>query len=282
MRRRATLALALAFALLALWETVNALVAPHRVASGEDWEAAAAEVRAGFHAGDLIAFAPAWSDQVGRAHLGDLMPREMVGRADDVHYARVWVVSVRGARAPDEEGTRVSSHQHGRVRVELWDRGRAAPDLYDFQAHLGDARITQVGDDGAEHPCYQDASGFRCAGTRVERRTLEVDYRPRLGILAPVDAGLTTRIELEHVPGAGVRGYTGIHDYYSRKSADGTVDFRVFCDGREVARAVASNASGWQPFAAPCGAPGPHTIRFEVASRAPAWRTFGFHAEATP
>ena len=66
-----------------------------------DWDAAAAEVRAGFQPGDLIVFAPAWSDAVGRLHLGDLIPPEMAARADESGYRRVWEVSIRGARAPE-------------------------------------------------------------------------------------------------------------------------------------------------------------------------------------
>jgi hypothetical protein len=282
MRRRATLAHAAAFALLALYEAANALLAPHRVASAADWDAAAAEVRAGFRDGDLITFAPYWADQIGRAHLGDLMPVEMIARSDDAHYARAWVVSIRGARSEAESGQLVSQTQHGRVRVALWDRGAAPKMAFDFRAHLADARVTQAGPDGGERPCYQDAGGFRCAGGRVERRTLEIDYRPRLGILVPVDPGLTTRLEFQNVPGRGVRGYTGIHDYYARKSADGKVDFQVFVDGRAVASATTGNASGWLPFRAAAGDGPTHTVRFEVSSHAPAWRSFGFHAEMEP
>ena len=162
--------------------------------------------------------------------------------------------------------------------MSLWELGAAHPMGWDARAHLAEARVTQVAGDGVERPCYQDQGAFKCAGTRVEKRTLEIDYQPRLGILVPVDGALTTRLEFEHVPGGTLSGYTGIHDYYSRKSADGAVDFRVFADGREVASATTGNASGWRPWSAAL-APGEHTVRFEIASRAPAWRTFGFHAE---
>src|SRR5436309_773344 len=81
-------------------------------------------------------------------------------------------------------------------------------------AHLEDARITQAPD---ETPCYRDAEGFRCRSTHIERRTLEVDYAPRRGILAPVDGTLVTRLEYADVPlGAQLIGYTALHDYFSR------------------------------------------------------------------
>src|SRR5262245_17609859 len=65
---------------VALLETAVALLAPFRVARTDEWAAAAAEVRGAFRPGDLIVFAPAWVDPIGRSYLGDLMPPEMVGR----------------------------------------------------------------------------------------------------------------------------------------------------------------------------------------------------------
>jgi hypothetical protein len=270
-----------AFALLALVETGTALTASRRVASDADWEAAAAEVRAGFHQGDLIVFAPAWADQVGRQHLGDLMPLEMVARPDDTHFARAWEVSIRGADYHRWDATPLASTSHGRVRVRLYALGAPAPLAYDFTAQLGEARVTQATPDGAETPCFRDGGAHRCAGTRVEARTLEVDYRPRRGILAPVDGRLTTRLEFSNVPGGTLRGYTAIHDYYSRKSADGRVDFALFVDGALAGTVRQSNADGWRAFSAPVP-PGRHVVRFEVKSDAPAWRTFGFYAELVP
>ena len=97
-----------------------ALTARSRVATGADWEAAAAEVRAGFEPGDVIAFAPAWVDQIGRAHLGDLVTVEMAGRSDVDRYARVWEVTIRGAHSPDVAGARL------RAREPAWPRARRA------------------------------------------------------------------------------------------------------------------------------------------------------------
>ena len=72
--------IASAFALLAIVEAATAVVAPRRVATEADWSATAAEVRAGFRPGDLIVFAPRWTDPIGRFHLGDLVTPEMAGR----------------------------------------------------------------------------------------------------------------------------------------------------------------------------------------------------------
>jgi hypothetical protein len=277
----ALLAAAAAVATLALVETTLALTAQARVARADEWEAAAVAVRALFRPGDLIVFAPAWVDQIGRAHLGDLMPPEMVGRADDDRYRRVFEVSVRGAAA-GVGGRVVSDERHGRVRVRLFEAPHPAEVLTDFTARAEEARVTQrAGGAADESPCYSDGpAAYRCAQTRVERRTLEVDYRPRRGLLVPVDGARTTAVTFDGAAlGTTLVGYTGLSDYFSRKNADGPVTFRVLVDGAEALRVTHGNADGWRRFALPTS-PGAHQVRFEVSAPEPAWRTFGFHAEA--
>ena len=269
--------------LLALVETVNALTAPARVAPLDDWQAAAAEVRAGFHAGDLIVFAPYWADQRGRSVLGDLVPVAMAGRADADRYPRIWELSIRGARAPETAAAHlVRATRHGKVRVALYDKP-AVTVLWDGTAHADEARVTESLGAAAESPCYRESTAsFRCAGTHVERRTLEIDYQPRRGLLTPVDGARTTHVAWDAVPlGASLVVYAGIHDYYARKNADGLVDLRVSVDGRTLLQARVGNADGWRRFdvdtRALAGAA--HALRVDVWAANPAWRTFGFHVE---
>jgi len=257
--RRAAAIFAAVVALLALVETGVALTARARVATDADWQAAAAEVRAGFTAGDVIAFAPAWVDQIGRAHLGDLVTVEMAGRSDADRYARVWEVSIRGERAPETKGARlVRQSQHGRVRVALYEKS-ATPVLYDFTQHAQEL-----------------------IGGRFSVRTLEIDYRPRRGILVQPSPQPTT-FQWREVPlGSSLVVYAGLHDYYARKSADGIVDFSVDVDGVEKLRARIGNDDGWRRFDIDTTrlAGGRHDVRFLVSSAQPAWRNLGFHAEA--
>jgi hypothetical protein len=272
---------AVALALLALYETANALLAPSRVASDADWVAAASEVRAGFQPGDLIVFAPYWADQTGRAHLGDKISVEMAGRADADRYRRVWEVSIRGAHAPEiASARRVRESRHGKVTVALYEKDAFAIS-YDFTTHAEDARVTQTTHSaGNETPCYKDGTGFRCGGTSIGPRTLEIDYQPRRGILAPPDGGKVTRLEWTDAPlGASLVGYTGIHDYFSRKNADGPVDFTLFVDGKQRVQQRTLNADNYKKFSIPTE-PGPHTVRVEISAPNTSWRTFGFHLEA--
>ncbi len=287
MKNRIAVVMTLALGGLATWESAAALYAPERVARDADWDAAADEVRANFRDGDLIVFAPAWVDQIGREHLGDKISVEMAGHADTDRYARIWEVSIRGARAADTAGlTRAQLHEHGKVAVALYEK-KAATVLYDFTSHAGEARVTDATKSGSdERPCFAERPpGFRCAGVRVEPRTLEVDYQPRRGILTPALLGRVIALEFPDVPlGAQLVGYTGLHDYYSRKNSDGPVDFRVLVDGREMFKWRHHNADNWRRFTVDTGAlaGGRHTVRFEVSAPDPAWRTFGFHAEARP
>ena len=286
---RFALVAAAALALLALFETAVALTAGARVAPASDWEAAAAEVRAGFSPGDVIAFAPAWVDQIGRAHLGDLVTVEMAGRPDADRYARVWEVSIRGAHAPDAGGAHlVKESRHGKVRVALYDKP-AAHVVWDFTARADEARVTQTPGTsppaGAnETPCYTDVGpAWRCPGSRVERRTLEIDYRPRRGILAQADSGRTTHVGFTEVPlGATLVVYAGIHDYFARKNGSGLVDFSVVVDGRPLLATHVANADGWKRYDLDTRAlgGGRHAVRFDLTAADPAWRNLGFHAEA--
>jgi hypothetical protein len=276
-------------ALLALVETAVALTAGARVAPASDWQAAAAEVRAGFGPGDLVVFAPDWADQIGRAHLGDLVTVEMAGHADADRYARVWEVSIRGAHATDANGARlVKESRHGKVRVALYEKP-AAHVIWDFTAHADDARVTQTPGTAPpagnnETPCYADVgAGWRCPGSRVERRTLEIDYRPRRGILAQADSGRTTHIGFTEVPlGATLVVYAGIHDYYARKNGSGLVDFTVVVDGKSLLTARVGNSDGWKRYEIDTRAFAGtrHAVRFDMTAADPAWRNLGFHAEA--
>jgi hypothetical protein len=254
MRKRLPYIAAAALALLAIVEAGQALLAKGGAPGQADWRAAADEVRAGLKDGDLIVFAPRWADQVGRSHLGDVMPLEMVAHADTDRYARIWEVAIRGAHSDELAGAKqVRESYHGRVRVTLYEKPREEV-LYDFTSHAATARVI--------------------AG-RAEPRTLEVDYRPRRGILAPAPAS----IEFSDVPlGGKLVGYTGLHDYFSRKNSDAPVDFVVRIDGAEKLRVRHQNDEGWRRFEIVTPA-GSHAVQFEISSPSPAWRTFGFHAE---
>jgi hypothetical protein len=81
---------ALLLVAISLWEVCAARRDAGEVPGDAAWHAAAERVRAGFRRGDLIVFAPAWVDPVGRMHLGDLIPIEAAARMDAARYGRIW------------------------------------------------------------------------------------------------------------------------------------------------------------------------------------------------
>jgi hypothetical protein len=313
--------LAAALIAVALVESGLGLYGPRSVASDADWAAAAAHVRAQLQPDDLIVFAPAWIDPTGRHHLGDRMPVEMVARADTDRYARIWELSVRGARAEDTAGlAAVETRAFGRVTVRRYDKP-AMKVLRDLTSAFPEARVTlqprnapadprrraapdgaEEGSDAPETPCGVDGKARRCGPARVEPRVLEIDYRPRRGVLAPVVAGQRLIISYEDVPAGKLVGHVGLHDYYARKNGDGVVSFRVIAgpsrraapDGVKEGSADGQNAvtlpvrnpplkatvdEAWHRFELELGPGRTHTVRVEIESDQPAQRLVGFHAE---
>ena len=271
------------FVVVALAESALGILQPRMTATDENWNAAAASVASA--PDDLVVFAPAWVDQVGRAHLGARMPVAMVARSDADRYARIWELSVHGAHADEVKGLPVAWEGHfGRVTVRRYDKP-AVKVLRDLTEAFADAIVTMTParsspppNGGEAQPCLRDGDARRCGANRVGPRVLEIDYQPRRGILVPVTGGQVTSIAYDGVPGGRLVGYAGLHDYYARKSADGMVMFRVRVDdGKSLSLAI-HNEDGWRRFELDL-APGTHTVRFEVESEHPAWRNLGFHAE---
>ncbi len=263
---------------IAVVESIAAYRLPARVASADDWTKASARVRKDFASGDLLVFAPAWVDQIGRSKLGDLMPVEMIARSSDDAYGRVWVVGVRGARAELPASAKlVSSEQLGQLTVSLYEKP-AVKILYDFVAHFEAARVTLVRNE--ERPCLGDGEARKCGQSRIERRTAEVDYQPRRAILVPVEAGATTRLEYDVELGSKLVVYVGLHDYYARKSADGKLDVRIAIDGQEKRHVEHRNDGGWERVELDTrGLTGQHTVRFDVSAKAAVWRIGAIAAE---
>src|SRR5262249_14343812 len=118
--RNAWLAAA-ALLVLAVWEIATLLRVHAAAPTDEDWAEVERVVRAGFAPGDLIVFAPAWIDPVGRTHLGDLLTVHDAARMDAARYARIWEVSARDATAPDAPGPVGLDARAGALRVRRHD-----------------------------------------------------------------------------------------------------------------------------------------------------------------
>lgn len=249
---------AAALVLLAVWEVWVTLAVPREVASDGDWAAAAAEVRAGFRPGDLIVFAPAWADPIGRRELGDLIPLDDAARMDSARFARIWEVSLRGASNSEAaRAHRVSSHGHGGVRVRLFEQTPVKVKT-DFVAQATIAR-------------FEGGSGVPI----VE----EVGFQPHKCLRVEPAPGATVRVVWPAAElGRELVGYVGLADVFTRRDirSPGTLELSI--GGKSVAKRVVGVDDGWVRFAAPT-TPGPAEVVFALSARDPR-RLICFAAEA--
>jgi len=275
-----------AVVVLALGETVVAVVAPSRAPTDADWREAAKWVTADHQDQDLIVAAPAWADPVLRSVLGDLIPPKMGGRLDHLRFSRIWELSQRGAEAAESEGATVKTERRfGRLRVRLLERQALVP-TYDFVDNWAHARVFRIENGHTPIACAASPSKHQCPGIGhnfVERRMLEFDERLHQALFAQPVGGATVAIEYAGVLiGRELAVGAGLHNVWERKKGNGTVWLRVLIDGKEIGKLESGSATGWQVVRldtrAQAGRSG--LVRFEITSARPFARHFGFAAEA--
>jgi hypothetical protein len=305
--------LAVAVAVLAIVETVQAVLAPRGAPTSADWQAAARQVRAGFRPGDLIVAAPDWADPLLRLHLGDLMPIAVAARMDDARYGRVWEISQRGARAlshaavdvdtddadtaarpadrvfggghPDSPfvGKVTDSARWGALTVRRIER-RPAQVTFDVLERWQEARVTRTDGAGASRACPWRVDRFVCpGGNGVHRELVEVDTRIRRALLAPPVSSATIGIEFPAVAlGRELAIGAGLHDVWARKYATGTVHLETWIGGARASQIDVGNRSGWRLLRIDTAARAGQTVavRFAISSARPELRQFAFAAEA--
>jgi hypothetical protein len=296
-RRTAIAALLVALPLGAsAWETVAHSLRIAQIATPADWEAAAAIVRREKRPGDLVVAAPDWIRQTAYLHLrDDLVPLRDAARADTTTYARLWVVSIRDAEAPEAAGRRPDlDREVGRVRVRRYPLPRPARVVYDFLDRIDRARVTLESDAGGAECPWAPAGPrwrtgrFQCdprrGWNRVGERVMDdLEHLPHRAIWAhPVDRKRLV-IEFDDVPLATeLSGYTGLA-YEAARLTGGFPPVRldVFVDDRRVARAVHHQTDVWKKWRVDTSASRGRraTVRFEVSARSSGMRHFYFVAD---
>jgi hypothetical protein len=255
---------ALVLIAVAAWEVWATVRAPGSVPDDAAWRRAAAAVRATHRADELIVFAPAWIDPVGRLHLGDLIPVEMAARMDDARYGQVVEVAIRGARAPETAGlSPTSTEDFDGVVVRHF--ARVAPTIVaDVREHL---------------------AGIRVEGAVARAPSLElaeVGFAPHRCVQVVPQAGQAMRVTFPQLAlGRELVGYVGLADVFTRRDvrAPGRLDVEI--GGQRVASATAGVDDGWVRFAAPT-TPGFADVTFVATAVGPrsTARLICFAAEA--
>lgn len=240
---------------IALWEVCAAHRDARAVPDDAAWHDAAQRVRAGFQRGDLIVFAPAWIDPIGRWQLGDLIPIEAAARMDAARYGRIWEVAIRGARAPETAGLApVASDEHAGVAVRRYERAPAI-----VVADVLDRVATATG--------------------RPALELAEVGFAPHRCLQVSPAPGAPLRLTFPALPlGRTLVGYVGIADVFTRRDVRSPVQLDVELAGKIIATVEAGVDDGWVRFEA-ATSPGPADVTF-IARARDAGRRVCFAAEA--
>lgn len=261
----------LAFLGLAFAEVVALTVRVSRVPPEDDWATAAALVRSRFESSDAITVAPSWADPLLRLHLGDRISAKLAGRADLASFERLWVLSIRGQRAPEAPAREPDFRQvFGRVAVSRYDLG-PSPVVLDLVDALPSASVDYTRR-GERIPCeLRDRVGgpsrgglgfgpvpprqrFVCDANRqghwVGTTIIEdLSLAPRRCVLqrpqGPEPISVTYRdIHL----GTRLVLHAGL-DYHDERNETGVpVTLRVLIDGREVDRIVHRDGDGFARY----------------------------------
>lgn len=236
--------------LVSLWEVVATRLDAGSVPDDDAWERAAQVVRSQHQAGDLIVFAPGWVDPTGRLHLGDLIPIEMAARMDAARYARIWELSIRGARAPETEGLPpVLEQDVGGVTVRRFER----------------APVVVVSD-------------VLAANQRNAVSLAEVGFAPHRCIQVTPSPGHPQRITIPMQLGTKLVGYAGLADVFTRRDIRAPGSLAIEIGGRQVAAIHPGVDDGWVRFEA-ATTPGQTDVTFVASADAPQ-RLICFAAEA--
>lgn len=288
---------------LAIAEVVALGVREHRVPAEGDWAAAAEHVRSQLAAKDAVTVAPGWADPLLRLYLGDRLNLRISARSDLDSFERLWVLSIRGARAPDAPQRKADySESFGRVRVERYDLGRSTV-LFDFADALSAARVEMVRD-GQAQACPLRTfppsvlQGGLGGGVVAPRQRFQCDAeRPWLWVGVTVIEAMDLEahrciwnhpqgkepmaVTFQRVPLAPRIVLHGGLDYHDeRETNKAPVKLRVFVDGKEVADLMHYDGDGMKRWevdlrkALGAAVPSQGDLRFEVTTPEPFRRSF--------
>lgn len=260
------------FPLLGAFELVAQFVQTHNGPHADDYRASHAFVKEGAKETDAIVFAPSWSDPVGRKEFADLLTPERVAYVDESHFARAFVVGVRGASVRGFAAwPQKDERSFGALTVRVLENPHFEPNLDTLSRHVSRAQLDVS---QGSSPCrFQSGTPsaptwgfgtprdrFSCGSGFVGVITVpSLDYLPRRCILAPgtpTDRPLTLTFHDVHF-GRRIAGHQGIHATYERNltHAPVTASFYVRAiqasgalEEREIGSAIHRDGTGWGAF----------------------------------
>ncbi len=206
----------------------------HSATSADEWREAADYVWAERSGGsgaysDLVVFAPAWVDPLGRQYFGDQMSIEMAARMDAARYERIWEISIEGARASETNGLALTStRQFGPLRVREFSQVPAVV-AFDFRAGWKQAEVSgQM--QGRPNLGLQEV-GFQA------HRCIKVVPKPDM--TATMRFGSVTL-------GSHLVAYVGLADVFTRRDIREPGRFEILVDDQIVSTTEVTVDNGWQ------------------------------------
>lgn len=233
---------------------------PAQEPSEEEWRAAVSYVRQQKQDDYLVVFTPTWAAQA-RMYLKDLISLRDFGRFETTRYTGIIELSVGDRKAPEVEGLkRVSVRTFGEITVSLYDNPQTVTVLYDFLEHYPNMEVGG----GAHHsPKIFIDHWFR------PRNILFLDLKSRV-----------VSATFKNVPLDGVIHGYGIIAYREARFNRGTpVELSIFVNDKKIGEHKINNFDLVEPFNFATNSKGRGTVRFDVKTRTPVKRRFGFVAD---
>lgn len=255
-----------------LWQT-------HSVVPESDWTQASAAAKQMLQPSDGLAFAPTWTEPLGRMHFGgELATIARMAPPDYQRFERVLEVSIRGKNRQELEGWQVlQEHKTGAVRLRMLRNPAPLVPIDDLTRHVQPQALAVVEKsalDNSEHPCSYvhqpvrsgglgfgptiPSARFACPSGSIVALTVvtDLEYRPHQCIYATPPGGRRDlRLRFASVRfGKTLRGHHGLYVEAERMGTGSSVELHFTAEGRELGRATHSDGQGWREFAFDTGA----------------------------
>ena len=240
-------------------------VQTHTVVPDSDWTEARAYVASKATTVDLVAFAPRWTDPIGREIFGaDIATLEREAPGDDSRFPRAFEVSIRGKHVEALHGwRRLEERQFGAVTVSTLENPAPAHVIDDLVTMTGAGRV-RVSRGDRDCPWMHGApqSGglgfgpavpgdrFACPGGGFAGVSVvaDLDYIPHRCVFAPPVGGapLVLRFLGVHM-GRAIHGHHALYvEAEHVKGAPVTIAFSI--EGKPIGTAIHRDMEGWKGF----------------------------------
>jgi hypothetical protein len=250
------------------------VVQVRRVITDKEWTAARDAVKELKQPGDLVVFAPAWTDPLGREVFGeDLVPLTSTARADESTFPRTIEVSSRGTHlAWLRDWRKVEERRSGPFTLGIYENPSPAKVLDDLFSHAGQPgkmSVSEVtagqeqdcrwGDFGVQsgglgHGATVPAQRYSCARTQsfvgVSVITT-IDYGGHRCFYAPPPSSAQSLVRIRFTDvafGHAIHGFHGLDVHAERDRTGPPVNLDLRAGGRLLMRLVHRDGDGWKGF----------------------------------